>query len=150
MKEVTHRELCLIGAKWLRNKQREKYIIVEIELANCEQPDIFAFGSWYSKMIEVKVSRADFLSDKKKWFRQQPEKGVGQLRYYLCPKDLIRPEEIPTNWGLLYFDGKDIEPIVKAEIQQANPMAEMKIAASILRREGYYNKIFSYKKYKTD
>ena len=33
-----------------------------------------------------------------------PESGMGQLRYYFCPLGVIRPEDLPPKWGLLYVD----------------------------------------------
>lgn len=27
---------------------------------------------------------------------------MGDYRYYCCPKGLIKPEELPLGWGLLY------------------------------------------------
>ena len=44
----------------------------------------------HSVLVECKVSRADFLADRGKPFRQNPETGVGCERYYLSPRDLIR------------------------------------------------------------
>ena len=70
---------------------------------NNELPDVIGFGaSDRSIVIECKVSRGDFLKDKYKQFRMVPEMGMGSERYYCCPKDLIKPEELPDNWGLIY------------------------------------------------
>jgi hypothetical protein len=69
---------------------------------NEELADVIGFDSRHSTLIECKVSRSDFLNDKKKNFRVKPEKGMGDHRYYCCPKDLIKKEEVPTGWGLLY------------------------------------------------
>jgi hypothetical protein len=55
----------------------------------------------HSVLVECKVTRADFLADRVKPFRQKPEKGVGSERFYFTLPGLIEPEELPTGWGLL-------------------------------------------------
>nr|WP_297167550.1 hypothetical protein [uncultured Dysgonomonas sp.] len=151
--EIQHNELCQIAAKLIKRHgigwRKPKYIVVEIELAGFEQPDIYCFGGERSIMIEVKVSRSDFLADKKKWHRQHPENGVGECRYYLCPYQLISVDELPEKWGLLYYKDNKIEVIKNPERQQSNTHSELAIVSSVLRREGFYNKIFSYKNYKS-
>lgn len=72
---------------------------------------ILGFRQTCSALIEVKVSRSDFACD-----RLKPERsagGVGVYRFYLCPTGLIRVEELPAKWGLLYADGRKIEAVVK-------------------------------------
>ncbi|NEH32643.1 hypothetical protein [Rhizobium ruizarguesonis] len=34
----------------------------------------------------------------------QPQRGMGHYRSYLCPKGLITPEDVPENWGLIWYD----------------------------------------------
>lgn len=66
---MTHRELCKLAAKYLRQKGINRngkcqYVVCELERVG-ESPDAFGFGGSYTQLIEVKVSRSDFLSDKK-------------------------------------------------------------------------------------
>ena len=65
----------------------------------------------HSVLVESKVSRADFLADREKSFRQKPELGIGCERYYLAPRGLIRIEELPAGWGLLEAWGREIERV---------------------------------------
>jgi hypothetical protein len=129
--------------KW----QKPTYVVCELERSNAESPDIFGFGSALTQLIEVKVSRSDFLSDKHKYWREHPEFGLGQLRSYLCPIGLIKIDELPDKWGLLYLDNEVIIRIKSPEKQISNSEQEMNLAASILRREGIKSQIFNYKKY---
>lgn len=115
-----------------------------------EIADVIGFGSsGHSVLIEVKVSRGDFLSDKKKPFRQHPQLGVGRNRYYCCPTGLIKKEELPEGWGLIYIDeaGRvkmEYKPLVKMDIGYGsyrseyrfpcNREAEVSIMYSALRR----------------
>jgi hypothetical protein len=146
-----HRELCLLGAKYMKLHglmifQKPAYVVCELERANAECPDVFGFGSALTQLIEVKVSRADFFADRNKPFRKNPEKGLGQLRSYLCPAGIIGKLEVPDKWGLLYYDEGEIISIQQPSIQVSDTMQEMNLAASILRREGVASKILSYKK----
>lgn len=151
---MTHRELCLLGAKYMRNKgtypfHRAQYVVCELERFG-ESPDVFGFGGGYTQLIEVKVSRSDFLSDKKKYWRKNPAFGLGQMRSYLCPEGVIKLDDLPPSWGLFHItvDNKII-CIKEPECQTSNTKHEMNLAASILRREGFTPRIFSYKKYKS-
>ena len=149
---MTHRELCLKAARYLRYQgivpfTRCQYVVCELERIG-ESPDAIGFSGWSTQLIEVKVSRSDFLSDKKKVWRRLPDTGMGSHRSYLCPTGLISVEELPEKWGLLYIDeqGK-ITEIKEAERQESNHNAEIAALMSILRREGITPKVFSYKKY---
>lgn len=75
---------------------------------NGEQPDTLGFRSGVSCLIECKTSRSDFLADRKKCFRKDPTLGMGDWRFMLTPKDLIKVEELPEGWGLLETTGKRI------------------------------------------
>ena len=151
---MTHRELCIKAAKYLRNKGIQPfhkcvYAVCELERVG-ESPDAFGFGGSTSQMIEVKISRSDFLSDKKKYWRKFPYYGLGRFRSYMCPEGLIKETELPEKWGLLYISEKGkIIKIKEPELQECNHMAELQLAASILRREGIKPQVFSYKNYKS-
>ena len=148
----THRELCLKGAKYLKNKGIHafhvcKYVVCELERAG-ESPDVFGFGGYTTQLIEVKVSRSDFLSDKKKYWRKYPEKGIGSFRSYLCPEGLINESDLPKNWGLLWVNEKGlITEIVKPKDSECNHTEEINLILSIMRREGIKSQIFNYKNY---
>lgn len=137
---LTHKELVRITATWLKNNYRSmlKYpiVIAELKTANTETPDVIGFRYGNSILVECKVSRADFLADKKKWFRQQPSKGMGDERYFIAPKGIIKPEELPENWGLFeIYDSGQIREAVKAKkIQEVNKRAEIVMLQSVIRR----------------
>jgi hypothetical protein len=151
----SHRELCIKAARHLKYKgiqpfHRCQYVVCELERVG-ESPDAFGFGGATTQLIEVKISRSDFLSDKKKYWRQYPVHGLGIFRSYLCPEGLIKESELPLNWGLLYIknSGMIIE-IVQPDFQESSHLTELALITSILRRENIKPQIFSYKKYKLD
>lgn len=150
--EITHRELCLKAAKYLKNKGIQpffkcQYVVCELERVG-ECPDVFGWCGGSSQLIEVKVSRSDFLQDKKKYWRKHPDFGLGRFRSYLCPEGLIKVSDLPDKWGLLYLNESGVIEVVKQpETQECCHEAELALVSSILRREGIGPQIFSYKKY---
>lgn len=109
---LNHRRLCEIGAKFLKRPESANghgchFAIIE---ASCygENPDVFGVRhgmhgySMGTFVLEAKMSRSDFLVDKNKPHRADPIQGMGKYRYYICPTGLIKPEELPEKWGLIY------------------------------------------------
>lgn len=144
-KTITHNELVDIGAKWLYN-QGYKVALKQLVTCNLENPDVLGFAPNCSFLLEAKVSRADFLADKKKYFRRRPDTGMGIYRSFICPKNLIKPEELPENWGLIYVnDNLRPRQIIKPKtFAQHNADAEICMLVSLTRR---FVDNFEYKKY---
>ena len=104
MKNFTHRELVEIGYKWVIKKCG--FAFKELTVAHDEIPDVLGFNSNGSFLLEAKVSRADFLADRKKSFRIFSEKGIGDWRFFIVPKGMVKIEELPKNWGLIEVSEK--------------------------------------------
>lgn len=142
---MNHDDLCRIAEKWLLRAKGCGFALTELDAAIGEIPDSIGFRSGYSIMVECKTSRADFLQDRKKISRLYSRSGVGKFRFYLCPTDLIKPEELPDKWGLVYVNEKGkCRQIVgpKGNIWEGQTefhherhiVAEMSMMASALRR----------------
>ena len=149
-----HYQLCLEGAKWLKKRKNHeyletpwKYIAVELCVYGCENPDIWAFNGWSTIIVEVKTSRQDFFNDPKKWWNQPGHENCigGNYRYYLTPKGLLKPDDLPGGVGLLEYDGKNIERVHKAFRHDVSNHADRIILASILRREHFKEGIYNYR-----
>ncbi|GGL15476.1 hypothetical protein [Deinococcus radiotolerans] len=96
----THAQLVELARQWLY-RQDCSYVFTEYG-ALTEKPDALGyFGPQATILIECKVSRADFRADAKKRWRKEPATGLGRWRYYLAPRGLLRPEDLPERWGLL-------------------------------------------------
>ena len=144
---ITHDELCLVAGNWLkrhRNKLRDfdnyfkvHAVTVNNRLMNLpENPDVIGYDTMVqdSVIIEVKVSRQDFKKDYKKPFRANPQMGMGNYRYYCCPEGLIYADELPENWGLLYYaDGKISVSVEPTNIPKINEWAEKYMLCYYLR-----------------
>lgn len=113
---ISHDELVRAGEKWLKKSNGARFVLSELRAStrHGEIPDLIGWKSGYSVLIECKISRSDFITDKKKFFRMYPESGMGNFRLFLCPDDLIKPEDLPDGWGLLYYspDRKNIKRVV--------------------------------------
>lgn len=136
MKKITHDDLVESAARWLR---KENYIVItEMSDGVSEKPDAIGWRAGSeTTLIECKVSRSDFLSDKKKASRQ--ELGMGDFRYYLAPKGLIGTHELPNRWGLLEYKNKRNHPRTARwpmRHQEKNLHAEMGLLCTALRRIG--------------
>lgn len=107
----THDEIAEVGAAWVR-RQGCPYVFANVRLTETvEQPDVIGFNFSESWMLEAKVSRADFLADKKKPFRTDGT-GMGKYRGYIAKEGIIKPEEVPHGWWLLEVYGKH-KPLVR-------------------------------------
>lgn len=109
----SHNELVKIAVKWLYSYGCGFAVGEKVcYSASGEVPDAIGFKNNQSILIECKTSRADFLVDKKKHFRKFPDKGMGNMRLFMCEEGVINPVELPNKWGLLYVKGKRIKKIV--------------------------------------
>lgn len=132
--KFSHSDLVRLAAKWLRGK-RASVVITELVAGFGEIPD--AIG-WMPRcrpvLIECKASRSDFKADAGKYFRREPSAGVGQLRYFMAPKGMIRTEELPENWGLLEVGEKVWETVKPTAFPESNTTKEIEILLSCVRR----------------
>jgi len=135
MKEMTHKAAVRRMANYLKNSVGCTVVVAELSTQNTETPDVIGFKyAGHSTMIEVKVSRSDFLADKTKRFRRQMDLGMGDLRYFAAPEGIIKVEELPEAWGLLEIGEHRVKLRKDAEHQPSNKKAEVVVLMSALRR----------------
>lgn len=151
-KNTRHSDLVKVAARWLKNsavvaspsksgKTQVRCPIVLTELVTYAQsvPDAIGWhnSGRFSILIEVKVSRSDFLADANKFVRRFPEYGVGRHRYLLAPVGLVSVDDVPELWGLLECDKNKVLVQKLAERQpdeHVNLQEEMVMMASCIRR----------------
>ena len=114
--KITHHQLCELGARFIVHEfyrlgahlvgGYDWCILIEPGFRK-ELPDVFAFTKYHSVLIECKASRADFLKDKKKPFRINPELGVGAMRFYLVNEGVATERDLPDKWQLIEAVDKD-------------------------------------------
>ena len=143
----THKELCELTCCFLRNHGFKVVFnacfYAQASFGEC--PDVLGFRNGASCLIEVICSWSDFLADRKKVFRAEPEKGMGDWRFYLCEPGVITVDDLPTGWGLLYVINGRVKKVhgwprnyqwavAKAKTFRANKQAECDYLFRALRR----------------
>lgn len=135
---MNHRDLVKRAVAWLKHNQQYTIVINELGSSHTrETPDAIAFKGGFSILIECKASRSDFLADKKKFFRRDLEYGMGNKRYFMVPKGLVAPEEVPPMWGLLEVYEKQVrikKHVEVFEVADVNKTAEVALLTSVIRR----------------
>lgn len=130
---MTHQELVTLGHRWLTSRGHTAF--TEFATYDNETPDVLGWKSWLSTLIECKASRGDFLSDANKLQRRHPQMGLGRLRYYLCPWEMIRQEDLPQRWGLLWArSGRIYIKLQASPFPEYDLRGELRFMASMLRR----------------
>jgi hypothetical protein len=134
---MTHGQMVEKAVRWLRSC-RCGVVLSEQACASGEMPDAIGWKrACHSVLVECKVTRADFLVDRGKPFRQKPQHGVGCERFYLAPARLIHVEELPPGWGLLECRNRGVEivqPSAKNLRTATGFRYEMNLLLASLRR----------------
>jgi len=135
-KAFTHKDI--VNAAWEYLSKRCNVVLPEFFCWNGELADVIGFKGDISTLIECKISRADFIKDRAKPFRINQAKGMGDRRYYCCPKGLIKKEELPEKWGLLYvYPSGLVREIKDAGRLEKNLNAEFHLLYYYARRANY-------------
>jgi len=144
-REMKHGNLVSLAERHLRSTRRCVVVMTE-RGAGMEIPD--AIGWLYSGksiLIECKRSLSDFYSDRKKLGRQFGSVNMGQERWYLTPKGLLKNcHTLPDGWGLLEVRGDRVFRIREATPQKEwNQHSEKKLLISEIAHwqllSTYYN-----------
>jgi len=134
---MTHAHLVRKAVEWLR-RYRCGVVLSEQACMSGEMPDAIGWKTaCHSVLVECKISRADFLADRSKPFRQRSEQGVGNERFYLAPRGLILPEELRSGWGLLEYHSRQVTMIVPSKKKLRTDegfRCEMNLLLASLRR----------------
>ena len=106
---ITHDVVVDRAAKWLKSIGCGAVLSeLRTHTRSGEQPDAIGWRDGVSILVECKTSRSDFFRDAKKRFRIQPELGMGDWRFYMCPDGVLTPEDMPEGWGLLSIKSKRV------------------------------------------
>lgn len=121
-KGITHKLLVDVACRWLKAPHARGGHGCQVAVPEPrsgytgEMPDAIGFRFTGDHkdgtvVVECKTSRADFLADRAKPHRK--EGGMGNWRYFMAPEGLIRPEELPTKWGLLEVNRRGHVKVVR-------------------------------------
>lgn len=98
------------------------------------------FQTFYTKIIEVKISKADFYNDRFKKHRLAFHPPAEEV-YYLCPSGLIQIEEVGENSGLLWFNGNRLINKKKAPHLKVLLSTKLRILIDFLECKGLERKM---------
>jgi len=144
--EMTHDDLIERARVWLLRSVRHAddwsnnrgpcpLVITEMTSAARETPDAIGWSRGFSFLVECKASRNDFKADQRKFFRREPGYGIGDFRYYMTPRGLLKQEELPAKWGLLEVGETGfISLIKKSEKFEIDFAEERLLLLSLIRR----------------
>lgn len=93
---LTHDELCQIACRFLQNNGFKVAFHDRFRAWTPygEQADAIGFRNGASCLIEAKCSRSDLLADRKKPFRVEPEKGMGDWRFMISEPGIVNIEDL--------------------------------------------------------
>jgi len=87
--------------------QTEGWLFLTELMVESRTMDAFSLGWWSGMFLaigfEIKVTRADFLREIQDSEKRRPAMGLCHQFYYVTPRRLLRPSEIPEGCGLIEF-----------------------------------------------
>ncbi len=147
---LTHADLCDLALTWLRRQPTSSIVdgvVLQSGGAGCavaaseistgaggEEPDAIGFTTaGISHLIECKASRSDFMRDRHKPWRRSPL-AIGHYRWFLCPRGMVAPHELPDGWGLISVAGcTRLHRVVQATWQKADLQCDVAALVRIAR-----------------
>ncbi len=139
MESELHKKLKERAVKYLWNKG---YWMAdtEIESGYCGRYDAWGMTIHTQTMgIEVKVSRSDWRNNRYKEAKLEQKDsmsiyswGGAEQNYILCPEDLIKPEEVHHQWGLLWWNGNRLVNKKKAKFIKMTDKEKLQILVRFL------------------
>lgn len=163
-KKIAHSDLCFLTAQYfLKSAALIEY---KSMLVN-ESPDILMFDCYSNTtLFEIKTDKQDFKQDLLKPHRipykldsknriKTFKPSLGANRYYVCIEGLIKEEDLPMGWGLIYYyDNGSFKIIKKSSVFKVDKGMENRLLINALRKIKYGKDsnilIRDYKEYEKD
>lgn len=136
-----HSDLVERAGRWLSTTRRCGLVVQEGQCWSVgEFPDAIGWmPDGRSILVECKTSRSDFHADKRKISKQSGRETMGRERWYLTPRGLLSPEDLPDGYGLLETRGKHLKRVVRADETErpGRQEAELPLLISAARKEAW-------------
>jgi hypothetical protein len=104
--EVTARPKLVTGREQPDAKSRR----IDVLLIKRCPPDRFGGDPYERLAIEIKVTRADFLSDVRAPEKQGPWREIAHRHAYACPAGMVATAELPPGSGLITVSRQKYDP----------------------------------------
>lgn len=128
---MTHAELVLAAARWLRRRRRCRPVFAELVSAASEIPDAIGWTGWDCHVVECKTSCNDLRRDAKKP-HHIAALAAGSYRWILAPTGVLEATDIPPGHGWIETTGKRI--VVRSEApRRTTPFRGMHAETLIMR-----------------
>lgn len=114
-----HKHLKRVALFWLKSKVTD-LIATEVEFANSYSvADAVGLNLKRRevRVIEVKATKGDFTRDTKLFGDKTSYFYHAHYSYIMCPENVIKPEEVPYGYGLIWVDENDVCNMVKNPIK---------------------------------
>ncbi len=98
-----------------------------------EKPYAIGFTSGISILIECKLNHSDFAVGKRKTVHLDSG-DMGDYKFYLIPKGLVKTDNIPAKYGLLEVENNLISIVREPEFIGGHKESEVALLASVVRR----------------
>lgn len=122
----SHKQLCCLAVNWLQRAPGRSGPACQVAFSeakggwNGEIPDAIGFRTAAedegSVIVEVKVSRADYLADRAKAHRKDGALGMGLYRYFMAPEGIISVQELPKGWGLVEVSPRGVLRVLAGHV----------------------------------
>jgi len=88
--------------------------------------DAYAFHLWPSggympHVFEIKITRSDFLREMKRPKKYVSALALSQFFYYVTPKGLVQPDEVPDEAGLIWVAVRHADPPLYCRMKKKAP-----------------------------
>jgi hypothetical protein len=122
----THQDLCSLAVNWLQRAPGRSGPACQVAFSeakggwNGEIPDAIGFRTAAedegSVVVEVKVSRGDYLADRAKAHRRDGALAMGLYRYFMAPEGIISVQELPQHWGLVEVSHRGVLRVLAGHV----------------------------------
>lgn len=144
----THKHLKNVALHFLKSKVTD-LICAEVDFVNSWSiADAVGlnFKRKEVRVVEVKATKADFTRDTKLFDPKTSYFYHAHYSYIMCPTGVIKPEEIPHGYGLLWVNENDVVEVIKKPIKNSARLktlfeTTMKKTAKRLTNEMLYKDI---------
>ena len=129
---MTHADLVVRAVSWLRGRHNCPVVFAEMATRVPMTMDALGFTrAGICHAVECKRTRSDFHADRKKVGHRCRGMMPGDLRWYLTPPALLRPDDLPDGWGLAEVHARRVVVVVEAS-RQDRSLTDRRVDVEIL------------------
>lgn len=124
---IIHKNLKDLALKWLKTKVID-IVCPEVDFYNIKcVADVVGINYKRKevRIIEIKSSKKDLIRDKKLFNEETSYFYHSHYVYIMCPKEVIKIEDIPKGYGLIWVDENEKIKVIKKPIKNKSRLKTM-------------------------